>query len=109
MIVVTAVILIHIITLHSQHYYPQSQCLVSQSKQLANAESAISISMEYNLETLSDVLSIYQILKQIDIQEKVIKNRTFYHVGSALQAEIMLGLQVSPYDTSYSLESGKEL
>ena len=104
--IVVTVLTVLCTALHGEHYYSKSQCLVSQTKQLANAEAAVSISMEYSLESLQDVLKIYQILKRMDIREKVINNRTFYSVGSALEAELLLGLQVSPYNTSYSLESG---
>ena len=104
-IIVTALSVLCTILL-GEHYYSKSQCLVSQTKQLANAEAAVSISMEYSLESLQDILKIYQILKRMDIREKEINNRTFYSVGSALEAELLLGLQVSPYNTSYSLESG---
>ena len=106
MIIVVAALTVLCTALLGEHYYSKSQCLVSQTKQLANAEAAVSISMEYSLESLQDVLKIYQILKRMDIREKVINNRTFYSVGSALEAELLLGLQVSPYNTSYSLESG---
>ena len=106
MIIVVTAISVLCTTLLGEHYYSKSQCLVSQTKQLANAEAAVSISMEYSLESLQDILKIYQILKRMDIREKEINNRTFYSVGSALEAELLLGLQVSPYNTSYSLESG---
>ena len=88
-------------------FYSDSQCLVTKTKQLASTEQAVSVSMEYSLESVTDVLTIYKILKNIDIREHNILNRTFFSVKNPLLAEVFLGLQEPNYTTIYSLDSGK--
>ena len=94
------------IGLISAEFYTESGCLVTQTTQLASTEKAVSIGLEYSLESLSDVLAIYQVLKQMDIEKRDILNRTFYSVSSPLLAEVFLGLQLREHNVSYSLTAG---
>ena len=92
---------------HSAQYFDQSKCVISKSKQLASSEKAASVSMEYSLESLTDTLSIYRILKKMDIRTHLIQNRTFTSVNNPILAEVFLGLQEDPYNATFSLEAGQ--